>query len=183
MTYIANIPPLNEFLQIYLPGKYELSIDGSSCLLNECEESVHGCSHECTDLDNGYSCICPEGMILGHDGKTCYPNSCIDNNCDYGCMSKNGTATCFCAQKQTIDSDGFTCVDYDECQHENGFCEFGCENKIGGVTCTCPDGFNLNPEDIRTCVKDQCTGHSCDHYCHSRGTGRAQYLSRFLRRK
>ena len=114
-------------------------------------------------------------MILGHDGKTCYPNNCIDNNCDYGCMSKNGTATCFCAQKQTIDSDGFTCVDYDECQHENGFCEFGCENKIGGVTCTCPDGFNLNPEDMRSCVKDQCQGHSCDHYCHSRGTGKAKF--------
>lgn len=44
---------------------------------NYCEENNRGCSHLCllsADF-NGYSCVCPDGMTLDGDGRTCLQQS------------------------------------------------------------------------------------------------------------
>ncbi|KAK3740581.1 hypothetical protein RRG08_003358 [Elysia crispata] len=50
------------------PGFY-----GIACQLdvNECLNRDNGCSHKCENIRGGYRCICPTGLALLPDGKTC----------------------------------------------------------------------------------------------------------------
>ncbi|RUS70904.1 hypothetical protein EGW08_021332 [Elysia chlorotica] len=50
------------------PGFY-----GKACQLdvNECLGGTHGCSNKCENTRGGYKCLCPPGMALLPDGRTC----------------------------------------------------------------------------------------------------------------
>ena len=39
--------------------------------INECELSVHGCSHMCINTDGDYNCACYYGFTLGNNRKSC----------------------------------------------------------------------------------------------------------------
>ncbi|XP_041567749.2 low-density lipoprotein receptor isoform X1 [Taeniopygia guttata] len=41
------------------------------CGVNECLEGSGGCSHGCRDLSVGYECVCPAGLGLEPDNRTC----------------------------------------------------------------------------------------------------------------
>ena len=173
LTFISRVPPLNEFLGIFLPGSYSQVVgeNGSpifgACGFNECEETIHGCSNGCIDKPNGYKCECPSGQSLGHDGKTCYPDACDSNPCAFndGCHSNNGTATCFCGQFMKYDYVANSCVDYDECAHENGGCSHICTNQqYGAPLCSCPEGMVVEP-GTQHCIDDPCIDHNCEHGC------------------
>ena len=173
LSYVSRVPPLNEFLGIFLPGSYSqvFGENGSpifgACGFNECEDTIHGCSNGCVDKPNGYKCQCPDGQALGHDGKTCYPNACEARPCAFndGCHSNNGTATCFCGQFMEYNYALNSCVDFDECRHENGGCSHTCTNQqYAPPICSCSEGMVVE-QGTRHCIADPCLDHNCEHGC------------------
>lgn len=59
----SNIPGLMDLRAVY--------IDKTDHPSNRCGQSNGGCSHLCLPNPQGYSCVCPTGLLLTQDGKTC----------------------------------------------------------------------------------------------------------------
>lgn len=58
-----------------LPGT-KLDSDGHGCIPGDgCLEA--GCSHECLSARGDAFCLCPAGMVLGEDWKTCDGTRCL----------------------------------------------------------------------------------------------------------
>ena len=164
LSDVPNLPPLDEYLDIFFPGDYTLLADGISCNIDECASGLHGCSYQCQDFPNGYRCLCPPGAILGQDGKTCDADYCVTAGCEYGCVSRSGTFNCICPQGKQLSYDGKTCEDLDECRQFNGGCSHGCQNTNPSYKCTCPEGMVIS-QDMRTCKVNICLQKNCEQGC------------------
>ncbi|KAG9475852.1 hypothetical protein GDO78_003967 [Eleutherodactylus coqui] len=59
-----------------LPGLMDIqAVDRTHALdYNKCGDKNGGCSHLCLPNPVGYSCACPTGILLKHDGRTCDPS-------------------------------------------------------------------------------------------------------------
>ena len=56
------------YMYIYYSNNYNISpVDDNECIFTD----VHGCSHTCRNTMGGYECLCPTGLILNTDKKTC----------------------------------------------------------------------------------------------------------------
>ena len=53
------------------------------------------------------------------------------------------------------------CADVDECHRNNGGCSHNCNNTEGGFQCLCPKGYELKPEDDKTCHEIKKPGVPC----------------------
>ena len=47
--------------------------------VNECDNTYHGCHHDCVNTNGSYVCICYDGFILTEDGRSCEGNV-VDTN-------------------------------------------------------------------------------------------------------
>ncbi|CRK94788.1 CLUMA_CG008282, isoform A [Clunio marinus] len=76
-----------------------LASDGHSCVdAGECSNNNGNCSHICLWTMKKIFCLCPEGLELGEDEKTCLDiNECLENPSICGanvCENSYGTYTC-----------------------------------------------------------------------------------------
>jgi hypothetical protein len=69
-----------------LPGSYECSCEGipgtrlaadnHTCEdMDECARDNGGCSHSCLNTLSSFFCLCPPGLMLGDDYRTCEGNT------------------------------------------------------------------------------------------------------------
>ncbi|XP_063678733.1 uncharacterized protein LOC134814511 [Bolinopsis microptera] len=71
---------------------------------NPCREKE--CSHLCLPSKSGATCVCPEYIELGPDGKTCKSSPCDEAGCEQGCfISSDLTPTCTCRPGQVARED------------------------------------------------------------------------------
>ena len=88
-------------------------------------------------------CLCPEGMLLGQDWKTCQDvDECAEKTlqCEQQCVNTEGGAHCQCYHGfQGLN--GTNCQDVDECSaDDNAGCSHDCLNTAGSFLCQCPSG-------------------------------------------
>ena len=91
--------------------------------INECKELPNACpsNANCTDLENGWTCDCPEGMRF--NGIKSTPRKCMPNT---GCLAKGSKTQTLCIEKNTI------CKDFSA--------------KNGTFLCDCIDGHVGDPK-------------------------------------
>lgn len=142
---------------------YELHEDGFSCgLKSKCFEDT--CQYHCIMGETGFKCLCPHGLELGLDKRSCFDiDECLSRNVcgEHLCVNTEGSYTCRCKEGfEMIDGE---CRDVDECT--NSTCEQNCLNDIGSFSCQCDDGFELS-KDGRSCEDiNECLVHSCKFEC------------------
>eukprot|EP00058_Branchiostoma_floridae_P016209 XP_002601697.1 hypothetical protein BRAFLDRAFT_94577 [Branchiostoma floridae] len=133
---------------------------------DECESSP--CAHgTCTDVFNGYTCVCEAGW----DGTECNINidECASNPCQHGtCNDLVNAYSCSCEPGWTND----TCnQDINECATNP--CQHGrCVDKVNNFTCECDRGWtgdtcsrDIDECEFGPCINGNCTnldgGYSC----------------------
>ncbi|KAM7291179.1 fibrillin-3 [Ixodes scapularis] len=110
-----------------LPGKKQkcscsspglkLAENGASCVdIDECSDGNFGCSHVCENVHGSAYCLCPSGLNLADDNKTCIAlNGCSGNDgkgpCQERCTpSPNNGYSCSCISPGTeLSTDGVSC--------------------------------------------------------------------------
>ena len=101
---------------IYIHIVYFIFID-----INECAGSNGGCSHNCSNNEGSFECLCRDGYILDGDGKNCLGTRVIYIHIVY-----------------------FIFIDINECAGSNGGCSHNCNNTEGSFECFCRDGYILD---------------------------------------
>ncbi|XP_065939071.1 uncharacterized protein [Magallana gigas] len=149
--------------------------DGISCTdKDECvKNSPPPCSHNCTNIEFGFTCSCAEGYVLGADGKTCTDKDECTTNADKcndvttTCLNSVGGYSCPCKtgyQRETT----YTCTDVDECTNSSNPCPANsrCQNSVGSYDCVCNYGYSKNTQS-NTCEEiNECAGtNNCAQRC------------------
>ncbi|CAN8006556.1 unnamed protein product, partial [Ixodes hexagonus] len=129
---------------------------GQECQdINECDEKLLNCSHECVNTKGSAYCSCPRGLKLSSDGLTCVDmDECTETPhvCDQTCTNTLGSYQCSCKTGYTLSAqDNFTCADVNECALGKHNCSHLCTNFNGGYYCECPQGFKMTA-DLKTCT-------------------------------
>uniref|UniRef100_A0A8C6WS95 Uncharacterized protein n=1 Tax=Neogobius melanostomus TaxID=47308 RepID=A0A8C6WS95_9GOBI len=142
---------------------YELNEDGLSCgLKNVCFEDT--CQYQCVMGETGFTCLCPQGLELASDQRTCSDvDECLLQEVCGGhvCVNSEGSYACHC--KEGFEMADGECRDLDECVSST--CEHTCLNNIGSFSCQCYGGFELS-ENGRSCEDiDECLVDSCKFEC------------------
>lgn len=148
-----------------IPGVANQCAQINECIVNCTDDNSTYCnrcfpSGTCTDLDTGYSCLCPAGY--DGDGFTCTdidecqggkrtgympkngdggdnqggqnnPDICPENS---NCFNTNGSYYCECVGGYQFGAGNKSCVDIDECAVNPTICGAGsCLNTVGGYLC------------------------------------------------
>ncbi|XP_078664778.1 uncharacterized protein LOC144907513 [Branchiostoma floridae x Branchiostoma belcheri] len=146
-------------------------------IIDECNTTIythgHGCSHGCTDLEDGYNCTCPQGWEMSPtDNRTCTDiDECATNNgdCSDGCENNDGSYNCTCPPGRTLFTDGLNCQihgNWSEWSPWSGCsADCGIGRQTGRRSCTNPapqfGGRGCGRRDTRSkwCYEDSdCTG-------------------------
>ncbi|XP_060596327.1 uncharacterized protein LOC132750377, partial [Ruditapes philippinarum] len=153
--------------------------DKQSCIdINECEDStLNKCEYPdtCKNVNGGFTCTCPTGKFLEHDGITCtvcdafhYGENCLQEcKCGVGAARCDPITGCVC-------KDGWTSekcdLDRNECDVATSPCtrvNTVCTNTPGGFTCPCKEGYFNNTngqcEDTDECNNPQL--NTCTQIC------------------
>nr|XP_006817984.1 PREDICTED: signal peptide, CUB domain, EGF-like 2 [Saccoglossus kowalevskii] len=150
-------------------GKYNLHIDGNTCIGKEtCGINNGGCDRVCVDTNTGVKCSCPQGYKLQSDARTCkdIDECAIENGgCQVDCKNTFGGYECRCQSGYKLLPNGMTCEDIDECSI-NGTCDHTCINAPGSFQCLCDKGYQ--EYGITHCGdRDECSiaNGGCQHTC------------------
>lgn len=153
-----------ESFKCYCPAGFKGNINRCHDI-DECTETSHGCSHGCQNKYGSFECLCPSGLELADDEKTCEDiNECntkSDSVCDgYPCVNTFGSYTCQCP-----DGERQVCRPPDPCAVGNGGCSHTCIIDQETAVCLCPPDFRLL-DDKKTCVStDPCIDSGCSYKC------------------
>nr|VZI47990.1 unnamed protein product [Spirometra erinaceieuropaei] len=127
---------------------------GSDCELDvdECREQPNICDQRCVNSFGSFRCECDPGYVLDpRDNRTCIRDKCYDSCVPGQGECENGRCVCRRGFK------GRDCeLDVDECREQPNICDQRCVNSFGSFRCECNPGYNLDPRDNRTCVRDKC---------------------------
>ncbi|NXQ29637.1 TRBM protein, partial [Alaudala cheleensis] len=107
-----------------------------------CEVAGGGCAGTCGEERGRPVCSCPEGAVLGPDGRGCR-SPCEGAQCQHHCVVADVSFVCMCAVGYRLAADGISCEDIDDCASEPGPCEQKCVNTQGGFECQCHDGYKM----------------------------------------
>ncbi|CAN8032732.1 unnamed protein product, partial [Ixodes persulcatus] len=141
-------------------GFRKSSNSGQGCEdINECDENILKCSHECVNTKGSAYCGCPVGLKLSPDGLICEDvDECTETPhvCNQICLNTLGSYDCFCKAGYILSVyDNFTCKDVNECTQGTHNCSHICTNFDGGYYCECPRGYEMTG-DLRTCAEVTC---------------------------
>lgn len=134
-----------------------------------CSSGFSGDGHYCTDVDEclspglcapnafcsntmgSYRCVCPLGLRLNPDQRSCTEDSVAVDHCARGshdcdiseraqCRYSGGSSySCSC--RHGYRGDGRRCTDIDECEQPPCHREASCSNTQGSFSCHCRPGF------------------------------------------
>lgn len=128
-----------------------------------------GCEYMCNRSANGPRCVCPSGVDLQADGRSCAkPVAQLCNElCQHFCVNNSdvpGSYSCMCETGYQLAADGHRCEDVDDCKQGPNPCPQLCFNTEGGFECRCYDGYELVDGE---CVEqlDPCFGSKCEYQC------------------
>ena len=136
-----------------LPGTI-LSADGKSCEeIDLCKENNGGCSHDCHTSYGQSFCMCPTGMKLDIDWKTCISQQ------TGGKVQISEKVKC--KDGYLLDKKSNECIDIDECAKPQCGTHGYCVNEQPGYKCDCFQGYEF---DGTTCVdKNECLENMCQN--------------------
>ncbi|TRZ11297.1 hypothetical protein HGM15179_015815 [Zosterops borbonicus] len=107
-----------------------------------CELAGGGCAGTCGEESGRPRCSCPEGTVLGPDGRGCR-SPCEGAQCQHHCVVADSSFVCMCDEGYRLAADGIGCEDIDDCASEPGPCEQKCVNTEGGFECRCHSGYRM----------------------------------------
>ncbi|XP_050962210.1 nephronectin [Labeo rohita] len=129
---------------------YMLDTDGKSCVKKLNCTSLR-CQFGCQiERDGEIGCLCPPGLYLALDNRTCKDiNECdsLSHTCieSQSCRNTFGSFICVCKDGYVLGTlkDSVTCRDKDECLTGNHRCshQASCVNTEGSYTCKCEKGY------------------------------------------
>ncbi|XP_057237735.1 thrombomodulin [Malurus melanocephalus] len=123
-----------------------------------CELAGGGCAGTCGEDGGRPRCSCPEGSVLGADGRGCR-SPCAGAPCQHHCVVAGGSFVCMCSEGYRLAADGSSCEDIDDCAAEPGPCEQECVNTKGGFECRCHSGYTMvdgHCERLSPCFEAPC---------------------------
>ncbi|NXM20069.1 TRBM protein, partial [Ploceus nigricollis] len=120
-----------------------------------CELAGGGCAGTCVEEHRRPRCSCPEGAVLGPDGRGCR-SPCEGAQCQHHCVVAAGSFVCMC-------------TDVDDCASEPGPCEQKCVNTKGGFECQCHSGYRM--EDGHCRRLPPCWEAPCQQRCEELSDG------------
>ncbi|NWS91156.1 TRBM protein, partial [Toxostoma redivivum] len=121
-----------------------------------------GCSGTCAEEGGRPRCSCPEGTVLGPDGRGCR-SPCEGAQCQHHCVVAGDFFLCMCATGYRLAADGVSCEDIDDCASEPSPCEHRCVNTQGGFECQCHSGHAM--VDGRCQPLPPCWKAPCQQLC------------------
>ncbi|NXG06780.1 TRBM protein, partial [Sakesphorus luctuosus] len=160
---VASVPALGLELRCDEDGeggrlRWGRSAPGAwPCLLDR-----GGCEGTCSEDTGRPRCSCPDGSVLGPDGRGCR-SPCAGAPCDHHCVVSGSSFVCMCDTGYDLAPDGSSCVDKDDCAIEPGLCEQLCVNTMGGFECRCFPGHRL--VDGRCQPESHCYRAPCQQLC------------------
>ncbi|KAM7061435.1 thrombomodulin [Acridotheres tristis] len=117
-----------------------------------------GCAGTCAEEGGRPRCSCPEGTVLGTDGRGCR-SPCEGAQCQHHCVVAGDSFVCMCATGYRLAADGVSCEDVDDCASEPCPCEQKCVNTQGGFQCHCHSGYTMvngSCQPLPLCWKAPC---------------------------
>ncbi|XP_071951123.1 uncharacterized protein [Antedon mediterranea] len=156
----------------YCDHGYVLQQDQYTCSRdNRCD--AYRCVVGCEQYDNGFRCICPDGLRLAPNGLSCIDiDECKEqlDNCaaDRVCRNTFGNFFCSCPEGLSFNYDvidgkkQLVCRDRNECDYPNNCnANADCINLDPGYGCRCKtgytgDGVQCTKIDERTCDNNPC---------------------------
>ncbi|VDM04962.1 unnamed protein product, partial [Schistocephalus solidus] len=131
------------------------------------ESGLTPCQFKCVAVNATRVCICPSPFILQPDGVSCglaCPTGLTGTDCRTDideCLTGSHNCQGNCGSNRTCECKkgfhGISCEkDIDKCQETGqNNCHHRCINTFGSFRCECDPGYNLDPRDNRTCVRDK----------------------------
>ncbi|MBN3308470.1 MATN2 protein, partial [Amia calva] len=138
-----------------------------------CAMGLHGCDHECVNIEDSYICRCSKSYLLNPDRKTCRDHiriylkilrkcfrlnvhSGVDHcavnghGCEHLCLNTDESFICQCYEGYILNDDLKSCNRMDYCAVNANGCEHFCVNTDKSYVCQCFEGYMLN-DDGKTC--------------------------------
>ncbi|NXE14398.1 TRBM protein, partial [Lophotis ruficrista] len=127
-----------------------------------CQLANGGCEGACGEEDGLPRCSCPDGKVLGADGRGC-SSPCANAPCQHHCFVTGTTYLCMCEVGYQLAADGSSCKDYDDCTVLPRLCEQACVNTVGGFECRCHRGYKMVEGRCRPV--SHCYESPCEQWC------------------
>ncbi|NXI45962.1 TRBM protein, partial [Galbula dea] len=133
-----------------------------------CRLANGGCEGTCSEEGGGPRCFCPDGKVLGPDGRSC-SSPCAGARCQHHCVVNGSSFLCMCKSGYRLGADSYSCEDVDDCAVLPKLCEQDCINTEGGFECRCYRGYEML--DGRCRPVPHCYEAPCEHQCEEEPDG------------
>ncbi|XP_064001797.1 thrombomodulin [Pogoniulus pusillus] len=127
-----------------------------------CRLANGGCEGTCSEEGDQPHCSCPDGKVLGPDGRRC-ASPCAGTLCQHHCVVDGSSFLCMCDTGYQLAADGYSCEDIDDCVIVPKLCEQVCVNTNGGFECRCDSGYEML--DGRCRRINHCDEAHCEQQC------------------
>ncbi|XP_075606077.1 thrombomodulin [Balearica regulorum gibbericeps] len=127
-----------------------------------CRLANGGCDGACDEEGGRPRCSCPDGKVLGPDGRGC-GSPCAGAPCQHHCVVTGSSFLCMCDSGYQLAADGSTCEDDDDCAVFPRLCEQVCVNTEGGFECRCHRGYEMLEGRCRPVSR--CYEAPCEQRC------------------
>ncbi|XP_054239617.1 thrombomodulin [Indicator indicator] len=127
-----------------------------------CRLANGGCEETCGEESGQARCSCPDGKVLGPDGRRC-ESPCAGAACQHHCVVAGNSFLCMCDSGYRLAADRYSCEDDDDCAIVPRLCEQVCVNTEGGFECRCHSGYEML--DGRCRPINHCDKAPCEQQC------------------